>query len=115
MLSWLHLVTNNRMMDYLSFNNSEKWSALYRKWFNSSLPFYLLDSLEGNPHPQFQKWLMHPAYDSYWQSLMPYNSDFAKINIPVLTITGFYDDDQYGLCIISMSTIGIISNHNIIF
>lgn len=96
MLCWLHLVTNNRNMDYLSFNNTEKWSALYRKWFNSSLPFYLLDSLEGNPHPQFQKWLMHPAYDSYWQSLMPYKSDFAKINLPVLTITGFYDDDQYG-------------------
>ena len=41
-----------------------------------------------------QRWLMHPAYDKYWQDMVPYKNDFARVNIPVLTITGYYDDGQ---------------------
>jgi putative CocE/NonD family hydrolase len=46
------------------------------------------------PNPLLQRWLMHPAYDKYWQSMVPYKGDFAHINIPVLSITGYYDGAQ---------------------
>jgi hypothetical protein len=55
-----------------------------------------LDTLEGRPNYIFQRWLQHPSYDSYWQNMTPQKEEFAKINIPILTTTGYYDDDQLG-------------------
>ena len=46
--------------------------------------------------PIFQKWLKHPAYDNYWQSLVPTPNEYSKINIPILTTTGYYDGSQIG-------------------
>ncbi len=42
--------------------------------------------------PSWQKQLLHPSFDSYWQAMQPYKEDYAKINIPILTITGYFDD-----------------------
>ncbi|MBL7882026.1 MAG: CocE/NonD family hydrolase, partial [Chryseobacterium gambrini] len=44
----------------------------------------------------FQNWLSHPSYDSYWKSMVPTPADYAKINIPILTTTGYYDGSQIG-------------------
>ena len=52
--------------------------------------------MEGRPHPLFQRWLQHPAYDSFWQHMVPYQDEFAAIHIPILTTTGYFDDDQLG-------------------
>jgi len=41
-----------------------------------------------------QQWLQHPSYDKYWQDMVPYQREFAKINISILTITGYFDDGQ---------------------
>lgn len=65
-------------------------------WFNSGASFNSLDTLGGQPNPIFQKWLKHPAYDNYWQSMVPTPSEYAKINIPVLSTTGYYDGSQIG-------------------
>lgn len=65
-------------------------------WFNSGASFKSLDTLGGQPNPIFQKWLKHPAYDNYWQSMVPTPSEYAKINIPVLSTTGYYDGSQIG-------------------
>jgi len=61
------------------------------EWFDSGTSFRNLDSLGGARNPIFQKWLQHPAYDDYWKSLVPTAAEFAKINLPVLTTTGYYD------------------------
>jgi predicted acyl esterase len=53
-----------------------------------------LDSLAGFRDSIFQKWLTHPAYDAYWQSLVPTPAEYSAIRIPVLTTTGYYDGSQ---------------------
>lgn len=61
------------------------------EWFERGNSFRSLDSLAGQLNPIFQKWLQHPSYDSYWKSFVPTPKEFANINIPVLTTTGYYD------------------------
>lgn len=65
-------------------------------YFNNGTAYNKLDSLAGIPNTIFQTWLSHPAYDSYWQSMVPTPVEYAKINIPILTTTGYYDGSQIG-------------------
>lgn len=64
------------------------------EWFESGIAFGSLDSLAGYRNDIFQKWLQHPAYDSYWQSMVPTPAEYSWIDIPVLTTTGYYDGSQ---------------------
>ncbi|MFZ1800842.1 MAG: CocE/NonD family hydrolase, partial [Chitinophagaceae bacterium] len=96
MLRWIHYVTNSKNTDEDDFNNEEHWDSTFKKWYVSGKSFRSLDTIEGRPNKIFQRRLMHPGYDAYWQSMVPYKTDFSKINIPVLTITGYYDGDQSG-------------------
>lgn len=63
-------------------------------YFDKGTSFRSLDSLAASPNPIFQNWLRHPAYDNYWQSMVPTPGEYAKINIPVLSTTGYYDGSQ---------------------
>ena len=65
-------------------------------YFNYGTAYNKLDSLAGQTNPIFQKWLKHPAYGSYWQSMVPTPAEYARINIPILTTTGYYDGSQIG-------------------
>lgn len=69
---------------------------LYDRWYKLGTAFNSLDSLAKLPNRIFQKWLQHPSYDMYWHSLIPSPGEYAKINIPILTTTGYYDGDQIG-------------------
>lgn len=95
-LRWLNYVTNTKLTDYKDFNNIEKWDSIYKNWYQSGKPFRELDSIAGTSNAVFQKWLTHPNYDEYWKNMVPYKKDFSKIDIPILTITGYYDSDQLG-------------------
>jgi uncharacterized protein len=96
MLKWIHYVCNNKYTDNDDFDNLEHWNNSYKKWYKSGLPFNKLDSIEGRNSVIFQRWISHPSFDSFWQNMIPYKNDYSKINIPVLTITGYYDSDQPG-------------------
>ena len=78
------------------YKNKPYSRDLVFEWFAKGTSFRSLDSLGGQPNPIFQKWLNHPAYDNYWKSLVPTPSEYSKINIPVLTTTGYYDGSQIG-------------------
>jgi len=95
MLQWFHLVGNNKLQDHVG-SNGQRWDMILANWFKSGRAFNKLDSIEGTPNATFQRFLKHPTFDSFWQKMIPYEKEFAKINIPVLTITGYYDDDQRG-------------------
>lgn len=95
-LRWLNYVTNNKTTDAENFRNEEKWNSVYKEWYISGLPFNKLDSISGNTNEIFQRWLQHPRYDQYWKNMIPYKEEFSKINIPILSITGYYDSDQLG-------------------
>lgn len=94
-LRWLNYVTNNKMIDS-SFRDEDKWNSIYKKWYENGEAFNKLDSISGKKNEMFQRWLKHPSLDSYWQGMVPYKREFSKINIPILTITGYYDSDQLG-------------------
>jgi hypothetical protein len=64
------------------------------EWYEEGSSYSSLDSLVGVPNPIFQKWLQHPNYDAYWKSLVPTPQEYAKIDIPVLSTTGYYDGSQ---------------------
>jgi len=91
---WAFFVTNNKYLDYKTYNESQRWDSLQERWYASGAPYRRVDSIDGTPNKWLQLWLQHPAYDTYWQTMVPCKNEYAKINIPVLTITGYYDDGQ---------------------
>ena len=90
---WISYVTENK---YLYNTDYQRWENLQNTWFKSGAPYNKMDSIDGTPNPLFHEWISHPGYDSYWQSMIPYKDEFAHIDIPILTITGYYDDGQRG-------------------
>lgn len=95
--AWTYYVSNNKFLDTEDYNNKEQWNNLEEKWFKTGSSFRSLDSLLGRSKNKiFNRWLNHPAYDNYWQDMIPNKEQFARINIPVLTTTGYYDGGQIG-------------------
>ena len=91
---WAFYVTNNKYTDDAVNNDNQRWNNLRNNWYSSGAAFNKIDSIDGTPNPWLQKWIKHPSFDKYWQAMVPYKTDFAKINIPVLTFEGYYDDGQ---------------------
>ncbi|PSL43902.1 hypothetical protein CLV51_107214 [Chitinophaga niastensis] len=94
--SWIPYVTNNKFLDDVTYDDNARWNDLKQKWFASGAAYRSLDSIDGHPNKIFQRWLDHPAYDEYWQNMTAYQQDFANINIPILSTTGYYDGAQVG-------------------
>jgi putative CocE/NonD family hydrolase len=93
---WIYYVTNNKYLDISNYIKTEMWDSVNTKWYNLGRPYNSLDTILGNPSKIYQRWLEHPSYDKYWQDMIPYKKEFAKISIPVLTTTGYYDGGQIG-------------------
>ncbi|WP_417450084.1 CocE/NonD family hydrolase [Kordiimonas sp.] len=91
---WAFYVTGNRTLDNAVYFDPVRWRTLNDTWFKSGRPYRDIDAVDGTPNPWLQRWLDHPSYDAYWQAMAPFGPDFADIDIPVLTITGYYDDGQ---------------------
>ncbi len=85
---------------YWSHDNVYKKEPLRRslpfEWFEDGIAFKEMDSLAGYKNLVFQKWLSHPDYGQYWKDMVPTPEEYAKINIPILTTTGYYDGSQIG-------------------
>lgn len=84
-LNWAH--TNVYQQENLT-------GGLLWDWYEKGYAYAQLDSIAGYPNPVFQKWLSHPAYDDYWKSFIPTPEEFAQVNIPVLSTTGYFDGTQ---------------------
>jgi len=78
------------------YKNKPLARSLPFDYFNGGTAFGSMDALAGNVNPIFQNWLRHPAYDLYWRSMVPTPVEYAKIDIPVLSTTGYYDGSQIG-------------------
>lgn len=93
---WLTLIAGHRMNNG-PFEDDDLWKDASRRLIDDKLPFRDLDLVSvGRRLPTFQDWLDHPELDDYWAGLVPTRERYAAIDIPVLTITGQYDDDQVG-------------------
>jgi hypothetical protein len=93
---WSSYVTNTRASDQSKYYDDDLWRALDKKWYLSGKRYRDFGSLFGKPDPIFIRWLNHPSYDRYWQEMIPYRQQFAHIDIPVLTVTGYYSGSEPG-------------------
>ena len=92
--AWPFYVGNHRLLDDDTYFQRERWDVLAEKWYASGRPYREIDRVDGTPNPWLQRWLSHPSYDAYWQAMVPQGGEYARIDIPVLSITGYYDDGQ---------------------
>jgi putative CocE/NonD family hydrolase len=76
------------------FQDRTRIDPVLMKWYETGRPFSEIDQIDGMPNPWLQKYLKHPAFDSYWQSMTAYGKDYRKLDIPILAIDGYYDDGQ---------------------
>lgn len=68
-----------------------RWRARDAAWYSEDHPYWNVDSvLLGSFDPLIRTWLTHPSHDLYWQKLLPTPQQFAQLDIPVLTIGGYY-------------------------
>jgi putative CocE/NonD family hydrolase len=84
-----YTTTNKTLNDELYFDRA-RWAKLDHDWYTSGRPYRDLDKIDGTPNPIFDRWISHPAYDAYWQSMIPYKEEFSRISIPVLQTAGYY-------------------------
>jgi uncharacterized protein len=94
-IQWLTLTSGVTVQTNL-FGSGEFWQQKWRQMYVEALPFAVLDSVVGNPSENFQRLLAHPEPDAYWDGMVPTPEDYRRMDLPVLTITGYYDGDQPG-------------------
>jgi uncharacterized protein len=95
LVQWLTF-TSGRASQPRTFADGVFWSELFREWHESGRSFYEIDRMSGNPSQIFRDWMEHPEVDEYWDAYNPTAQQYARLEIPILTITGSYDDDQAG-------------------
>jgi len=97
-LCWLHYVSGhvNQLMEAVD------WQHVYEH-----LPLITMDVRAGRYNANWRDNIEHPQLDEYWDPLC-YQNKFAQLDVPVLHISGWYDDEQIGtpLNYIGMTTRG---------
>ena len=91
---WAFHVTNNKTMDDTVYADWAKRNELLSRFYQSGLPITKLPELDGKPNPWWQRWMAHPDFDKYYQSMVPVGEEYRHITIPVLTVTGYFDGGQ---------------------
>jgi len=95
MLQWLTYV-NGRALNSGLFEASDLWRNAGWEQVSAGRAFQDLEDITGAKGTVFRTWLAHPREDAYWQAITPRPEHYAKLRIPILTITGHYDGDQLG-------------------
>jgi putative CocE/NonD family hydrolase len=95
LVEWLTLVGGHTLQGNV-VGDGALWASNFREWFESGRPYSELDKMSGHVWPVFHEWLAHPDVDAYWDRYNPTAEQYAKLSLPILTITGSYDDDQPG-------------------
>jgi putative CocE/NonD family hydrolase len=85
---WLYSVT--APPDDKLITDDARWRALDEDWYKNGRRYREFPTLPVRASTIFRGWLNHPSYDRFWQKMLPFREEFARINIPVLTITGYY-------------------------
>ena len=95
MAQWLAYTSGQTGQDNL-FGDGKYWATRFVDAYESNRPFYTLADLTGSNRDAFLQWLDHPGDDDYWARYNPKPDDYKSIDIPILSITGYFDGDQPG-------------------
>ncbi len=88
MSEWMALIEGKRNTKTAAVNDARK-----NFWH---LPLRTIDEKFGRKNSRiWQEWVSHPSADSYWSSAF-YEDKLDRVKLPVLHITGWYDDDIIG-------------------
>lgn len=93
---WDRYVTDSNGLETDLFNDEAHWRTLDQLWYTRGSSYWDLMQIYGGSRADFLRWLSHPSYDSFWQKMIPSGKDFAHINIPILTTSGYFDGAQSG-------------------
>ncbi len=94
---WPLWTASNATLDGDSYGDQARWQRLDRTWYESGRAYRDLPKIDGAPNPVYSRWLQHPGYDAYWQAMTPQGDEFARIDIPVLAVTGYFDGARVGV------------------
>jgi hypothetical protein len=92
-LQWLTLVSGRSLYSGL-FSEESFWRDTDTRAFLDKAPFDKLDEYVGNTSTVFQTWLAHPDFDAFWQPIYLAPERIAGIDLPILEISGYRDDDE---------------------
>lgn len=95
MLRWLSYV-DGRTLNGGLFDKDDLWRNTEWQQIEGGRAFQDLEDILGIRNTVFRTWLAHPQEDAFWQAITPRPEHYAKLRIPILTITGHYDGDQLG-------------------
>ncbi len=85
-ISWYHF-TSGRVLQNME---AVDWKKLYEH-----LPLITMDEAMGRPNRLWKEEVEHSKLDSWWEDLR-YQNKFERVRVPVLNISGWYDDEQVG-------------------
>ena len=94
-LQWLAYVAG-RTGNTNFFVDSAFWISKFRRLYLEQRRFRDLPEVIGLPAPFFEATVAHPQLDAWHDSQVPSVEEFARIDLPILTITGHHDGDQIG-------------------
>lgn len=94
-IRWLTLTAGATPQGKL-FGDGAFWERKFREYHTRGLAFEDLDVHVGRASPVFDEWVAHPAWDEYWAARVPDEQAYGRFDLPILTITGYYDGDQPG-------------------
>ena len=94
-VQWLEFVNGHAAQINL-FGDDSFWKSYFKRWLESGEPYNGLGAVLGDTASIFQEWVAHPDQGAYWDQYNPTAEQYAKLTLPILTITGSYDDDQPG-------------------
>ncbi|HEX2722671.1 MAG TPA: CocE/NonD family hydrolase, partial [Gemmatimonadaceae bacterium] len=95
--SWPFFTTGKKQgLDSATYYDTRRWTKLQQTWYSNGTAYRNLSLIDHRPNPVFERWLNHPTYDSYWQNMVASGADFRRIDIPILTTTGYFDGGQMG-------------------
>ncbi|HZF30219.1 MAG TPA: CocE/NonD family hydrolase [Gammaproteobacteria bacterium] len=77
-------------------NDDARWRSAAEDWYRSGRSYRELPALPGRASAIFRNWLNHPSYDRFWQKWLPSGEELARMDIPVLTVTGYYSAGETG-------------------
>ena len=85
-ISWYHYTAGHMLQNM----DAVDWASV--QWH---LPLYTMDSAQGRPNPYWREEIDHAQLSDWWEPLR-YQSKYDRVQVPVLHISGWYDDEQIG-------------------